>query len=158
MLVIVADRRDADAVGRCPQGPRKAEKKRGPPRPPSPGSPNSCPGHQARITQGRASGEHAGAGGLPAGGEAGAMFVGIDVAKAHLDLAVRPSGEQWRVPNDEAGIGQVLARVQALQPTLVVLEATGGLEVPLAAALAAAGVPVAVVNPRQVRDFAKAVG
>ena len=86
------------------------------------------------------------------------MFVGIDVAKAHLDLAVRPSGEQWRVPNDEAGIGQVLARVQALQPTLVVLEATGGLEVPLAAALAAAGVPVAVVNPRQVRDFAKAVG
>ena len=80
------------------------------------------------------------------------------MAKAHLDLAVRPSGEQGRLSNDEVGIGQVLERVRALQPTLVVLEATGGLEVPVTAALAAAGVPVAVVNPRQARDFAKAVG
>ena len=87
-----------------------------------------------------------------------ASFIGIDVAKAHLDLAVRPSGEQGRLSNDEVGIGQVLERVRALQPTLVVLEATGGLEVPVTAALAAAGVPVAVVNPRQARDFAKAVG
>jgi transposase len=90
--------------------------------------------------------------------ESGSVFVGIDVAKAHLDLAVRPSGEQWRAANDEAGIARVLARMQALQPTLVVLEATGGLEVPLASALAAAGLPVAVVNPRQARDFAKAIG
>jgi transposase len=85
-------------------------------------------------------------------------YAGIDVAKASLDLAVRPAGTHERLPNDEAGIGQVIARLRACQPALVVLEATGGLEYPLAAALAAAGLAVAVVNPRQVRDFAKAVG
>lgn len=85
-------------------------------------------------------------------------FVGIDVAKARLDVAVRPAEEAWAAPNDEAGIEAVVDRLRALAPTLVVLEATGGLEVPLAAALAAAALPVAVVNPRQVRDFAKAVG
>jgi transposase len=85
-------------------------------------------------------------------------FVGIDVAKARLDVAVRPSGDQWAVPNDETGIGQLVTRLQELAPSLVVLEATGGLEIPLAAALAIAGLPLAVVNPRQVRDFAKAVG
>jgi transposase len=87
-----------------------------------------------------------------------AIFVGIDVSKAHLDLAARPVGLAERLPNDEAGIGQVVARLRPLGPMLVVLEATGGLEVPLAATLAAAGLAVAVVNPRQVRDFAKAVG
>jgi transposase len=87
-----------------------------------------------------------------------AIFVGIDVSKAHLDLAARPVGLAERLPNDEAGIGQVVARLQPLAPALVVLEATGGLEVPLAAALAVAGLAVAVVNPRQVRDFARAVG
>ncbi len=86
------------------------------------------------------------------------VFVGIDVGKAYLDLAVRPTGTHERVPNDEAGIAHLVAHLQRLGPTLVVLEATGGLEVPLVAALAAAGLPVAVVNPRQVRDFAKAVG
>jgi transposase len=85
-------------------------------------------------------------------------YAGIDVAKAYLDLAVRPAGTHERLPNDEAGIGQVIARLRSCRPELVVLEATGGLEVPLAAALAAAGLAVAVVNPRQVRDFAKAVG
>jgi transposase len=85
-------------------------------------------------------------------------FVGIDVAKARLAIAVRPTGEQWMVPNDGAGISQLVTRLQELAPTLVVLEATGGLEIPLAAALAAARLPLAVVNPRQVRDFAKAVG
>jgi transposase len=85
-------------------------------------------------------------------------FVGIDVAKAHLDVAVRPAGTHERLPHDETGIAQLVARLLPLEPTLVVLEATGGLEVPLAAALAAAGLAVAVVNPRQVRDFAKAVG
>jgi transposase len=84
--------------------------------------------------------------------------IGIDVAKAHLDVAVRPSGEQWRCANTEADRATLVARVHALQPTLVVLEATGGLEAPLAGALAAAGLPVAVVNPRQVRDFARALG
>ncbi|HEX8862383.1 MAG TPA: IS110 family transposase [Actinomycetes bacterium] len=89
---------------------------------------------------------------------AAATFVGIDVAKSYLDLAVRPAGGHQRLAHDEAGIAQIVAQLQALRPTLVVLEATGGLEVPLAAALATAGLPVAVVNPRQVRDFAKAVG
>jgi transposase len=87
-----------------------------------------------------------------------ATFAGIDVAKAHLDLAERPLGTHTRHANDAAGIAASCDRLRALPPTLVVLEATGGLEVPLAAALAAAGLPVAVVNPRQVRDFARAVG
>jgi transposase len=87
-----------------------------------------------------------------------ALYIGIDVAKARLDIAVRPSGQQWTASNDDAGIGDLIARVQALAPTLVVLEATGGREVPLVAALAEAGLPVAVVNPRQVRDFARAIG
>jgi transposase len=86
------------------------------------------------------------------------LFVGIDVAKAHLDWAVRPTGEIGQVSHDEPGMGQLIARLQEVDPTLVVLEATGGLEWPLVAALGIAGVPVAVVNPRQVRDFAKATG
>jgi transposase len=84
--------------------------------------------------------------------------VGIDVAKAQLDIAVRPDGEQWIAANDAAGISDLVGRVQRMQPALVVLEATGGREVAVAAALGAAGVPVAVVNPRQVRDFARAIG
>jgi transposase len=86
------------------------------------------------------------------------MFIGIDVAKAELVVAVRPGPESWTSPNDEAGVGTVVHRVQQLQPTLVVLEATGGYEMLCVAALAAAGVPVVVVNPRQVRDFAKSTG
>jgi transposase len=85
-------------------------------------------------------------------------FVGIDVSKAHLDGHCRPDGAPFHEPNDEAGVAAVVARLQAVAPTLVVLEATGGLEAPLAAALAAAGVPVAVVNPRQARRFAEATG
>lgn len=87
-----------------------------------------------------------------------ARTVGIDVAKAQLDIAVRPSGEQWTVPYEEAALAALVPRLQALGPALVVLEATGGREMRVVAALAAAGVPVAVVNPRQVRDFARAVG
>jgi transposase len=85
-------------------------------------------------------------------------FVGIDVAKAQLDIAVRPSGERWAVPNDATGIGTLVARLQPLHPTLIVLEATGGLERAATAALATAGLPVVVVNPRQARDFARATG
>src|SRR6058998_3585593 len=85
------------------------------------------------------------------------VFVGIDVSKAQLDVAFRPEG-RVSVPNDEAGCAQVLERLRAVPPTLVVLEATGGLEIPLTGVLAAAGVPVVVVNPRQMRDFAKATG
>jgi transposase len=86
------------------------------------------------------------------------IFVGIDVAQAHLDIAVRPTGEPWRAPHDEAGLAALVARLAGLAPTLVVLAATGGREVGLVAALVAAGVPVAVVAPRQVRRFAQAVG
>lgn len=85
-------------------------------------------------------------------------YIGIDVAKAHLDLAVHLSGEPWRVTNDAAGISAVVTHLRELDPTLIVVEPTGGLELPLTAALATAGLPVAVVNPRQVRDFAKATG
>ena len=85
-------------------------------------------------------------------------YVGIDVAKAHLDVAVGPAGPEWSVPNQEEGIQELVGRLQALGPTLVVLEATGALELPLVAELAAAVVPTAVVNPRQVRDFARATG
>ncbi len=86
------------------------------------------------------------------------VFVGIDVAKATLDLAVRPSGERWQVANEEAALLPLLTRLQALRPTLVVLEATGGWEHAVVAALAAAGLPIVVANPRQVRDFARATG
>jgi transposase len=86
------------------------------------------------------------------------VFVGIDVSKAQLDVALRPSDDCWHVSNDELGIAALVERLQTLQPTLVVLEATGGLEVPVTGALAEAGLPVVVVNPRHARDFAKATG
>jgi transposase len=85
-------------------------------------------------------------------------FVGIDVSKDHLDVHVRPTGEAFRLANDEPGIAAAVARVAAAAPAVVVLEATGGYEAPAAAALAAAGLPVAVVNPRQARRFAEATG
>ena len=86
------------------------------------------------------------------------LFVGIDVAKAHLDVAYGPAGPVARHPNDEAGIAAALAALAARPPALIVLEATGSLEVPLVAALAAAGLPVAVVNPLHARRFAQALG
>jgi transposase len=85
-------------------------------------------------------------------------FVGIDVSKAHLDVYVRPSGESFRVSHDDAGLSTLIARIRPLTPSVVVLEATGGYEVTVAAALAGARLPVAVVNPRQIRDFARATG
>lgn len=86
------------------------------------------------------------------------LFVGIDVAKAELVVALGPSGDLLTVPNDESGIRHVLEHLRTACPALIVLEATGGYETPAVAALAAAGLPVVVANPRQVRDFAKAVG
>ena len=85
-------------------------------------------------------------------------FVGIDVSKAYLDVAFRPSGERLRVSNSESGIAELVARLSTMRPTLVVLEATGGYQAALVASLAIAKVATAVVNPRQVRDFAKATG
>jgi transposase len=85
-------------------------------------------------------------------------FIGVDVARDSLEIASRPAGEHWQVTNDTAGIATLVPRLRALRPTLIVLEATGGLEVPVLAALGSAGLPVVAVNPRQVRDFAKATG
>ena len=85
-------------------------------------------------------------------------FVGIDVSKAQVDVAVRPTGTRWVVSYDETGIKELVSQMVDLCPAMVLLEATGGLELPLVAALAAAALPVVVVNPRQVRDFARATG
>ena len=85
-------------------------------------------------------------------------FVGIDVAKGELVVAEWPSVTRWAVANDEAGIRVLTGRLRAPRPTLIVLEATGGYELAAIGALAAAGLPVVVVNPRQVRDFARATG
>jgi transposase len=86
------------------------------------------------------------------------LFVGIDVSKARLDVCVRPAGQASQHPNDPDGIAALVARLLPLAPAGIVLEATGGYEIPVASALAAAGLPVCVVNPRQARDFAKATG
>jgi transposase len=86
------------------------------------------------------------------------LFVGIDVAKAQLDMALRPTGERWVVANDDTGIAALVAQLQAVQPTLIGLEATGGYQRAVVTARAVAGLPVAMVNPRQTRDFAKATG
>ncbi len=75
-----------------------------------------------------------------------------------MDFAVRPTGKRWTLPYDQTGIEGLIPQIVDLEPALVLLEATGGLELPLVAALAAAALPVVVVNPRQVRDFAKATG
>ncbi|MGH7363754.1 MAG: IS110 family transposase, partial [Candidatus Methylomirabilales bacterium] len=86
------------------------------------------------------------------------VYVGIDVAKATLDVAVHPTAARWTAAHTERAVAALTTRLAALAPALVVLEATGGLERPLVGALAAAGLPVVVVNPRQIRDFAKATG
>jgi transposase len=86
------------------------------------------------------------------------LFVGIDVANAQLDVALRPTGERWAVANEDTSIAALVVRLQAMHPTLMVLEATGGYQRAVVAALAAAGLPVAVVNPRHARDVAKATG
>lgn len=87
-----------------------------------------------------------------------AVFVGVDISSEHLDIGLRPTNDCWQETNDEPGISRVVERLQQIGPQLVVLEATGGLELALVGALAAAKVPVVVINPRQVRDFARALG
>jgi transposase len=86
------------------------------------------------------------------------ISVGIDVSKDRLDVAVRPSGEMFVVERKAAGLELLVERLQALSPHIVALEATGGFETVVTAALAAAGLPVVVVNPAQIRAFAKALG
>jgi transposase len=85
-------------------------------------------------------------------------FVGIDVSKSTLDVCIEPAVQTLHVAYDEAGIKQIVVRLKEVNPTLIVMEATGGLEVRIATALAGKGLPVAVINPRQARDFAKATG
>src|SRR3954469_18533068 len=115
------------------------------PRRPCPRNPNGHQGREARIQRNRVT-------------DKAPTFVGIDVSKHRLDVHARPSGESFTIGHDDEGVAALVERLAALVPTLVVLEATGGLEVRLAAALAAAGLPVAVVNPRRVRAFARATG
>jgi transposase len=86
------------------------------------------------------------------------VFVGVDVAKTELVTGLRPTGEVWTVSNDETGIQELLQRLRPRDPVLVVIEATGGYERGVVAALAAAGIPLVVANPRQVRDFARSTG
>ena len=86
------------------------------------------------------------------------VFVGIDVSKSSLDVAVRPKDKIWRESNDDGGVGRLTSRLLKLKPCLVSIEATGGYETMVAAALAASGLPVVVINPRQVREFAKSTG
>ena len=85
-------------------------------------------------------------------------FVGIDVSKSTLDVCIEPAVQTLHVAYDEAGVKQIIVRLKEINPTLIVMEATGGLEIRIATELASKGLPVAVINPRQARDFAKATG
>lgn len=87
-----------------------------------------------------------------------AIFVGVDVSKDRLDVHVRPTGEAFHVARNGAGVDELIARLTAFAPALIALEATGGFETIVAAGLAGANLPVVVVNPAQVRHFAKALG
>ena len=86
------------------------------------------------------------------------LWVGIDVAKDQLDVAIGPAGETWSVPNHDEGICSLVTDLRSRACGLIVLEATGGFEIPAVVALAAVGLPVVVANPRQVRNFARATG
>ena len=88
----------------------------------------------------------------------GECWVGIDVAKAHLDVATWPAQERLRVLRDKAGLAELTGWLHARSPRLIILEVTGGLETAVAAALVEAHLLTAVINPRQARDFAKALG
>lgn len=85
-------------------------------------------------------------------------FIGIDVSKSTLDVCILPANQVLQTGNDETGIRQLIDSLRELRPTLIVLEATGGLETPVVCELGTAGLPVAIINPRQARDFAKATG
>ena len=86
------------------------------------------------------------------------VAVGIDISKEEIVVAVAPNGEQWASPTTPEALERTMARIATYQPAVVVMEATGGYEGPVAAAAAAAGLPLAIVNPRQVRAFAQAIG
>jgi transposase len=85
-------------------------------------------------------------------------FVGLDVSRTVLQIAVRPSGEDWSTGVDDIGMNETAERLRDIHPNLVVMEAHGGLELPLAGALAAFGLPFALVSPRSIKDFTRAIG
>ena len=137
--------------GREPAAPRAMEpaKKQGAPSTGSAANPNSRLGRKASPhSQGRVMEQST----------VTPSFVGIDALKDRLDVNVRPSGQAFTVVRDDKGLEQRVNDLPALNPALIVLEATGGFEITVAAALASAGLPLAVVNPRQIRDFARAMG
>jgi len=139
------------SVDGSPQPPRvsEPEKKQGAPSTGSVENPNSRLGRKpSPHSQGRVMERH----------PASPRFVGIDVSKDRLDVHVRPSGQTFAVARDGKAVDQLVVDLRILAPTLIVLEATGGFEIAVAAALASAGLPLAVVNPRQIRDFARATG
>jgi transposase len=139
------------SVDGSPQPPRvsEPEKKQGAPSTGSIENPNSRLGRKpSPHSQGRVMERH----------PASPSFVGIDVSKDRLNVHVRPSGQVFAVARDCQDLAQLVADLITLAPALIVLEATGGFEIIVAAALASAGLPLAVVNPRQIRDFARATG
>jgi transposase len=152
ILLLPAVKQSASlSVDGSPQPPRvsKPEQKQGAPSTGSVENPNSRLGHKpSPHSQGRVMERH----------PASPSFVGIDVSKDRLDVHVRPSGQAFAVARDGKGLEQLVSDLRALAPTLIVLEATGGFEITVAAALASASLPLAVVNPRQIRDFARATG
>ena len=132
-----------------PRGAIEPVKKHGAPSTGSSGNPNSRLGRKpSPHSQGRVMEQPA----------TSPSFVGIDVSKDRLDVHVRPSGQTSAVARDGKGLEQLTNDLRNLTPALIVLEATGGFEITVAAALASAGLPLAVVNPRQIRDFARATG
>ena len=141
------------SVDGSPQPPRvsEPEKKQGAPSTGSIENPNSRLGRKpSPHSQGRVMERH----------PASPSFVGagIDLSKDRLDVYVRPSGQVFAIARDGQALAQLVADLLTLAPALIVLEATGGFETTVAAALASAGLPLAVVNPRQIRDFARATG
>jgi transposase len=116
----------------------------------SPTNPNSCPGAKSPYRTRPGKGEHS--------VKSSEVFVGIDVAEGELEVAVLPESKVWKVANNDKGLRKLVRSLKALSPTLVVLEYTGGLEIPALDELNSAGLRPVPVNPRQVRDFAKAMG
>lgn len=86
------------------------------------------------------------------------IFIGVDVSKQHLDVSVRPTGDEFQVSNDDEGITEIVERMKSISPYLIVIEATGGYETAVASALGISGHALSIVNPRQARDFAKSLG
>src|SRR5579859_5953272 len=152
-------RRRRDGAGRPPLGPPRPFGSIDRPIPAFSQSPNSCSGHHdpAFRKEGRDE-DRRRAPDTERGDEMTTPYIGLDIAKDHIDIGIWPDKRSWQVPNHTEGIASLVEEMAALSPACVVLEASGSYEQEAAATLASAGLPVVVVNPRQVRDFAKATG